>query len=50
MEAGNLYNWLAQAQRDAGDGKIPVVAHGRNKKEWVAILPLDEFLNLLQRF
>lgn len=47
VEAGNLYNWLEQAQRDAGD-KLPVVAHKRNRKEWVAILPLEELLCLLR--
>lgn len=48
VEAGNLYKWLAQAKRDAGK-KVPVVAHRKNKEEWVAILPLHDFLNLLQR-
>ena len=48
VERGSLYDWLAQAQRDAGEGKIPVVAHRRNRKEWVAILPLAELLKLLK--
>ena len=51
VEKGNLYDWLAQAERDVGgpEGeKIPVVAHRRNKKEWVAILPLDDLLTLLR--
>jgi len=47
VEAGNPYDWLAQAQRDAGTNKIPVVAHKRNRKEWIAILPLEELLWLL---
>jgi Holliday junction resolvase len=47
VESGSLYDWLAQAQRDAGDA-IPVVAHRRNRKEWVAILPLDKFLELVK--
>lgn len=46
VEAGNLYNWLAQAIRDGGQ-KVPVVAHRRNKQEWVAILRMEDFLNLL---
>lgn len=41
----DLYAALDQAQRDsAGTGRIPVVAHRRNRREWVAILPLAEFL------
>lgn len=46
VEAGNPYIWLAQAIRDAGANKIPLVAHRKNHKEWVAILRLDDFLNL----
>lgn len=49
VEAGNLYNWLEQAERDA-DGKVPVVAHRRNKKDWVAILPLQRLLEIIRGF
>lgn len=47
VEAGNLYTWLAQAVRDAGN-KMPVVMHRRNRQEWVAILKLDDFLALVR--
>ena len=47
VEKGSLYDWLDQAKRDAGD-KVPVVAHRRNHKEWVAILPLDQLITLLK--
>lgn len=47
VEKGNLYLWLDQAMRDAGS-KVPVVVHRKNKREWVAILPLDELLTLLE--
>ncbi len=47
VEAGNPYNWLKQAKKDAGPGKIPVVAHRRNREDWIAILPLEELLWLL---
>jgi Holliday junction resolvase len=47
VEIGNPYNWLAQAQADALDtGKTPVVMHRKNKQEWLAILTLEDFLNL----
>lgn len=45
VESGNLYNWLAQAQRDA-NGKVPLVTHRRNGKEWVAIMRLEDLLKL----
>jgi Holliday junction resolvase len=43
-ERGNLYDWLAQAQRDAGFEKMPVVFHRRNNKDWVVILDADDFI------
>lgn len=46
VQAGNPYIWLAQAQRDA-EKKVPIVAHRKNGKEWIAILPMDELLDLL---
>ncbi len=47
VEQGNLYDWLEQAKRDAGD-KVPVVMHRRNRQDWVAILQLDRFLELIR--
>lgn len=44
VEAGNLYKWLDQARRDAGND-IPAVAHRKNNREWVLIIGLDDFLN-----
>lgn len=49
VEAGNLYHWLDQAYADSdGTGRVPVVAHRRNRRQWVAILPLDEFLKIIR--
>lgn len=47
VEAGNLYNWLKQAQRDAKPGNTPLVVHRRNQEQWVAILTLDDFIKLI---
>ena len=48
VEAGNLYTWLAQAKRDGGKGAVPIVAHRRNRQDWVAILPLESLLALIR--
>lgn len=45
-EALSLYPAMAQAIRDADEGKIPVVAHRRNHKDWLAILRLEDFIKL----
>ena len=61
-EAGNPYVWLAQAERDAGvvmtqgealalrdpQRRIPVVAHKRNGRPWLAVLSMDDLLQLLK--
>lgn len=44
VQRGNPYNWLAQAANDAGN-KIPIVAHRRNGRRWIAVIFLDDFLN-----
>jgi hypothetical protein len=48
VEAGNLYAWLDQAIGDAG-ANTPIVCHRRSRREWVAILRLDDFLTLFKR-
>ena len=49
VERGSLEDWLAQAIRDAAGRKVPVVAHRKNRGQWVAILPLEDFLKILQQ-
>lgn len=43
VEAGNPYVWLDQAERDAGD-KLPIVAHRRSRREWIAVLSFDDLM------
>lgn len=47
-ERFDLYPALEQAQRDANGHALPVVAHRRSRKPWVAVLALEDFLNLLE--
>lgn len=47
VQAGNPYLWLEQACRDCATEAIPVVAHRKNHKPWVAVLPMDALLDLL---
>lgn len=53
VEAGNPYIWLDQATRDTGRtlgilNKMPIVAHRRNGKDWIAIMRLEDLLQLLK--
>ena len=45
----NLYEAMEQSIRDsvaANKGEIPIVAHRRNKKQWLVILNADDFFKL----
>ena len=45
----SIYNAVDQAKNDKKENEIPVVFHRRNRKEWLAILPLDEFIKLYNK-
>ena len=44
-ETLSLYKAMEQAREDCAD-KVPVVLHRRNGKEWLAIIPAKELLQL----
>lgn len=50
-ERNDIYGWLEQANRDAsanGDTHtIPVVAHRKNGRPWVAILNMEDLLSII---
>jgi Holliday junction resolvase len=53
VEAGNPYNWMEQAKWDshgAGilESRMPIVAHKKNGKQWLAVLSLDDLITLLK--
>lgn len=43
----NLYEAMAQSVNDARDGEVPIVVHRRNRKEWLAVLRLKDFMELI---
>ena len=51
-EKCNPYKYLEQAIEDStltGKGDIPVVMHRQNRKEWIAIMRMDDLIDILQR-
>ena len=48
VERLNIDDAMAQAIRDAKD-RVPVVAHRRNRGEWMATMRLGDFLELKKR-
>ena len=47
-QSSSPYNWIDQATRDAGDNKLPIVAHKRNGKDWLVMMPAQVFFQLLR--
>lgn len=46
-EKFRLYDAIAQAQRDAECDSVPVVAHRSNRHQWVCVLTLEDFLQIV---
>lgn len=47
-ERFGLYPAMEQATTDANGHAVPVVVHRRNRKPWVVVLRLGDFLGLLE--
>ncbi len=45
-ETLSLYKAMEQAENDAGEGDVPVVAHRRNHKPWLVCCKLDDLSKL----
>lgn len=42
----NLYDAMAQSERDSGEDEIPIVIHRPDRKKWVVVMDLEDFLGL----
>ena len=41
----DMYGWLEQSTRDKAEGEVPIVIHKKDKKPWLVIMTLEDFLN-----
>lgn len=48
VEKLNVSEAVKQAVNDAEDGSLPVVAHRRNREQWLITLPLELFLDAIK--
>ena len=48
-ETAAIWAWLAQAEAEAKDGQLPVVAFRRSRSGWKVALPLEDLLMLLAK-
>lgn len=50
VEKLNLHNAMEQSKRDAGEGEMPLVAHRRNRTEWLVTMPFTDWIKLFKAF
>lgn len=43
---GNLYEWMEQSENSCGTGERPIVICRADRKQWLAVMPIDEFFRL----
>ena len=46
VEHLNIWNALAQSERDAGEGEIPAVVFARNRSKDYVVVPFDRFMEM----
>lgn len=49
VETAHVYKWLEQAKRDAREGELPAVFHRQNKKNWIVVMELDDFMSVYMK-
>src|SRR6267142_5676608 len=49
VERLDLYGAVDRASMDAGGGRVPIVAHRRNRSEWLVTLSADDFLEIVRQ-
>ena len=47
VERLNIYQAIDQAVRDCGEGKSPVVAHRRNRGQWLVTMRAEDWMGLI---
>ncbi len=48
VEALNVWKAMEQARGDAGEGKLPIVAHTKNGKGWLVTMDSETFFHFLR--
>ena len=46
VERLNVWDAMAQSERDAREGEIPVVMHTKNRKPWLVTMRLEDWVKL----
>ena len=49
QERLKVSEWLRQCVEETPEGMVPLLAYRRSHEDWVAVLPLESLLDLLER-
>lgn len=49
-ETLSIYKAMAQALEDKGEDDTPLVLHRRSRKDWLVIIPAEDFLKLMREY
>lgn len=49
-ERFDMWGAIAQAERDAKPGDVPLVFHRPSKKKWKVVIDAEDFLKLMQQY
>lgn len=50
VERLNIHEAVEQAQKDCPQGKWRVVAHKKNRKDWLITMPADDWIDLIKEY
>lgn len=50
VERLNIYDAIAQSERDARQDDIPVVMHRKNNCKWLVTMSLEEFMKIWKEY
>ena len=50
QEQMRLYDWMAQAKRDAGSNSLPAVFHKKNNASILVTMELEDWINLYREW
>lgn len=50
VEKLNLHDAMEQSKRDAGEDKMPLVAHKRSRTEWLVTMPFTDWIKLYKAY
>ena len=45
---GSIYEWMEQSQKSCADGEKPIVICRADRRDWLVVMPISQFLQLVK--